>query len=106
MKMLVTSNITFSHNVFRMFLSQGRLKLVLCGKGLNLYIFTTKSQAFTTIRETVSENIVRKGENTGNLFTDRNYHLGDINFLSANASLWLGQKSCLGKGLIDLFYGV
>ena len=33
--MLVTSIISFSHNVFKGFLPQGHLKLGLCGKELN-----------------------------------------------------------------------
>ena len=35
--LLVTSIFSFSHNVFKMFLSQGCEKSGLCGKELNLY---------------------------------------------------------------------
>ena len=35
--MLVISNFSVSHNVFKSLLSQGRLKSGLCGKGLTLY---------------------------------------------------------------------
>ena len=34
--MLVTSIFSFSHNVFKRLLSQGRQKAALCGKGLRV----------------------------------------------------------------------
>ena len=35
-KLLVTSNFSFSHCVFKRFVSQGRQKVSLCGNGLTL----------------------------------------------------------------------
>ena len=34
-KLLVTSNFSFSHSVFKRFVSQGRQKVSLCGNGLS-----------------------------------------------------------------------
>ena len=41
-KLLVTSNFSFSHSVFKRLVSQGRQKVSLCGNGLthNQTIFT------------------------------------------------------------------
>ena len=37
-KLLVTSNFSFSHSVFKRLVSQGRQKVSLCGNGLNIFI--------------------------------------------------------------------
>ena len=34
-KLLITSNFSFSHSVFKKLISQGRQKVLLCGNGLN-----------------------------------------------------------------------
>ena len=39
-KLLVTSNFSFSHSVFKRLVSQGRQKVSLCGNGLKLLLFT------------------------------------------------------------------
>ena len=39
-KLLVTSNFSFSHSVFKRLLSQGRQKASLCGNGLNTFYHT------------------------------------------------------------------
>ena len=39
-KLLITSNFSFSHSVFKRFVSQGRQKVSLCGNGLTLYQMT------------------------------------------------------------------
>ena len=36
-KLLVTSNFSFSHSVFKSLVPQGRQKVSLCGNGLNLF---------------------------------------------------------------------
>ena len=36
-KLLVTSNFSFSRSVFKRLVSQGRQKVLLCGKGLSVY---------------------------------------------------------------------
>ena len=38
-KLLVTSNFSFSHSVFKRFVSQGRQKVSLCGNGLIYFFF-------------------------------------------------------------------
>ena len=77
-KLLVASNFSFSHSVFKRLVSQGRQKVSLCGNGLTGYqtaeFFTCpKLEAFADdkiiVAETVIslcdgvENIVGKGEN-------------------------------------------
>ena len=52
----VTSIFSFSHNVFKSFLSQGRLKLGLCGKELNV------ARRMTYVFDRI-ENNVEEGEN-------------------------------------------
>ena len=48
--MLVTSIFSFSHNVFKRFLSQGREKLKLCGKELNITsIFDKTTEALQVL---------------------------------------------------------
>ena len=54
----VTSIFSFSHNVFKSFLSQGRLKLGLCGKELNV------ARRMTYVFDRI-ENNVEEGENAG-----------------------------------------
>ena len=39
-KLLVTSNFSFSHSVFKRPVSQGRQKLSLCGNGLNVQFYS------------------------------------------------------------------
>ena len=53
--LLVTSNFSFFHSVFKRLVSQGCQKVSLCGNGLN-----------TPGKNKAVENIVRKGENAGN----------------------------------------
>ena len=43
-KLLVTSNFSFFHSVFKRFVSQGRQKVSLCGKGLINEIDCVKPQ--------------------------------------------------------------
>ena len=55
-KLLVTSNFSFSHSVFRRLVLQTRKNQGLFGKGL------------TTLKKEPFENIVGKGENAGNQY--------------------------------------
>ena len=48
-KMLVTSIFSFSHNVLKRILSKGRLKSVLCGKGLIRLVIDYKQPRVSTI---------------------------------------------------------
>ena len=41
-KLLVTSNFSFSHNVFHSYISLVQQNVVLCGNGLNFYQSSTK----------------------------------------------------------------
>ena len=45
-KLLVTSNFSFSHSVFKSLVSQGRQKVSLCGNGLNLGFFRPLENVF------------------------------------------------------------
>ena len=53
-KLLITSNFSFSHNVFKRLVSQGRQKVSLCGNGLMI------------LKKEALENTVGKEENSGN----------------------------------------
>ena len=73
-KSLVTSNFSFSHSVFKRFVSRRRQKVSLCGNGLSevqeipvsFELFTTQSRLSTTLRKRPFENIVGRGEKAGN----------------------------------------
>ena len=58
-KLLVTSNFSFPHSVFKRLVMQTRKNQGLFGKGLTLY------QTLPTVNNPEKENIIRKGENAG-----------------------------------------
>ena len=64
-KLLIMSNFSFSHSVFKRLLVQTHKNQGLFGKGL---IFTTKCQAITTPRKKPFGNFMEKGENGGNQY--------------------------------------
>ena len=66
-KLLVTSNFSFSHRVFKRVLLQTRKNQGLFGKGLNLYQIT-KNNAIPLLQV---KNIVENGENAGYQFKER-----------------------------------
>ena len=45
-KLLVTSNFSFSHSVFKRLVSQGRLKVLLCGNGLIGLLVCMRNKGF------------------------------------------------------------
>ena len=73
-KLLVTNNFSFSHSVFKRLVSQGRLKVSLCGNGLILLdsftFLLTLNHTIPTFNDPVKkrafQNVVEKGENAGN----------------------------------------
>ena len=84
-KLLVTSNFSFSHDVFYSYISIVHQNAALCGNGLTLYQTTkivdfSKLEAFADNKINVTQklkfalgrvdlqNIVGKGENAGNKF--------------------------------------
>ena len=54
-KLLVTSNLSFSHSVFRRLVLQTRKNQGLFGKGLNTFL-KKQSSAFATLRKKAFEN--------------------------------------------------
>ena len=54
---------SFSYNVFKSLLFQGRSYSGLCGKELTL--FTTQPRLLMTLRKKTFENIMTEGENAG-----------------------------------------
>ena len=66
--MLVTSNFSFSHSVFKRLVSQGRQKVSLCGNGLPLtggdssYPITTQSRLLTPLEKKALGDVVGKGQ--------------------------------------------
>ena len=74
-KLLVTSNLSFSHSVFKRLVSQGRQKVSLCGNGLrrHFYLFSrTWRYLFNTLLvqlNSISNDQIFKGPNSKQLQT-------------------------------------
>ena len=65
-KLLVTSNFSFSHSVFKRHVSQGRQKVSLCGNGLTCYhTIPTFKDPLPPIERTFESN-AENGENDVN----------------------------------------
>ena len=110
-KLLVTSNFSFSHNVFKRLVSQGRQKASLCGNGLKLhqlyYPLPDNPDFQRPLAKYLFEKIVWKEENAGDqhvilvqqcflsLQEQISIYESDLFFRGLMLSIWINLKFCL-----------